>query len=297
MTHSPFGAAMDTNLNINEQLLPNEGKFDDAFFKQFELRHRDQPLQLTDDIKKNYQFPTFYADASCSIAIFHCDYQAAKDMMPDPRMEPVKMTKGRSLVIFSCYEYRNVMNVAPYNEIAMTIPVMSDGGMNVPVLTMLLGDKLKKFGYYVFHMPVTSLENRIRGRKIWGLPKDVETINVNHANGYSTVTSSVNDEKPYIELNIPMQGDAQDFNVKSNLYSVLEGERLTSSTAFSGSFNLTKNMGTLLKKSATSDSATLKLGKGPMADKLKALKIESTAFQFRHSDSINACFDLAHTKA
>ena len=288
---------MDTNLQINEQLIPNEGKFNDAFFQQFKLRPRHEPLKLTDDIEKDYQFPTFYADASCSIAIFHCDYAAAKAMMPDPSMEPVKMTKGRSLVIFSCYEYRNVMNVAPYNEIAMTIPVMSDGGMNLPVLTMLMGDKLKKFGYYVFHMPVTSLENRIRGRKIWGLPKDVESINVKHENQMANVTACVDGQAPYIELNIPMQGAAQVFDVKSNLYSVLQGDRLTSATAFKGSFNLTKNMGTLLKRSAVENTATLKIGPGAMGDKLRALKIEGTAFQFRHANSMNACFDLAHTKA
>lgn len=287
---------MNTNLQITDQLLPNEAQFEDSFFKRFTLRPADAPLQLNDSTSKHYRFPTFYADASCSIAIFHCDYEAAKAMMPDPSMEPVKMTKGRSLVIFSCYEYRNVMNVAPYNEIAMTIPVMSDGGMNLPVLTMLLGDKLKKFGYYVFHMPVTSLENRIRGRKIWGLPKDVERIDVKQDSQFSTIKSSTDGEAPYIELKIPSSGSPQNFDVKSNLYSVLAGNRLTSATQFKGTFNLTKNMGTLFKKSPTVNGATLKLGKGPMADKLRALKIEEHAFQCRYSNSINACFDLAHEK-
>jgi len=287
---------METNLQIIEQMVPNEAQFEDAFFKRFDLRHRETSLQLNDTISKNYLFPTFYANSSCSIAIFHCDYEAAKAMMPDPSMEPVKMTKGRSLVIFSCYEYRNVMNVAPYNEIAMTIPVMSDGGMNIPVLTMLLGDKLKNFGYYVFHMPVTSLENRIRGRKIWGLPKDVERIDIKHKSQFSIIESSVDGEEPYIKLKIPMSGSAKNFDVKSNLYSVLGDSRLTSTTQFKGTFNLTKNMGTLFKKSPSSNSASLKLGKGPMADKLRALKIEDQAFQYRHSNSMNACFDLAHEK-
>jgi len=31
-------------------------------------------------------------------------------MMPHPSMKPVKMPGGRSVVLFSCYEYRNVMN-------------------------------------------------------------------------------------------------------------------------------------------------------------------------------------------
>jgi len=287
---------MDTNLTITEQLVPNEDKFNNDFFKRFNLRHNDAPLQLNDDVSKNYVFPTFYGNASCSIAIFHCDYEAALAMMPSPTMKPVRMTRGRALVIFSCYEYRNVLNVAPYNEIAMTIPVMTDGGMNVPVLSMLLGDKLEKFGYYVFGMPVTSLENRIRGRKIWGLPKNVERLDITHANNVATARASVDGEEPYLELNIPMNGSAQEFDIKSNLYSILEGQRLTSATAFKGKFNITKNMSSLFKKSANTNSASIKIGKGPQADMLRALKIENEAFQFRHCDSMNACFDLAHKK-
>jgi len=287
---------MKPNLSFDETLIDNQDKFGDAFFQQFELRHREAPLQLNDDTSKNYLFPTFYADASCAIAIFHCDYQAAKVMMPVPSMEPVKMFRGRSLVIFSCYEYRNVMNVAPYNEIAMTIPVMTDGGTNIPVLSMLRGDKQNKFGYYVFGMPVTSLENRIRGRKIWGLPKEIERIDITANGQYSNIKAALDGEAPYLELNIPMTGSPQAFDVKSNLYSVLENKRLTSTTQFKGTFNLTRNMGSLFSKSPGGDSASIKLGTGAKADMLRTLKIEGQAFQFRYSNSINACFDLAHTK-
>ena len=287
---------MRPNLLFDDTLIDNEDKFGDPFFQKFELRHREAPLQLNDEVTKNYLFPTYYADASCAIAIFHCDYQAARAMMPAPGMEPIKMLRNRSLVIFSCYEYRNVMNVAPYNEIAMAIPVMTDGGMNIPVLSMLLGDKLKKFGYYVFGMPVTSLENRIRGRKIWGLPKDVERIDITKSGQYSNIKASLDGEDTYLELNIPIKGSPQALDVKSNLYSVLENERLTSATRFRGTFGLTKNMGSLFSKSPGGDSVTIKLGTGVQADMLRALKIEAQAFQFRYSNSINACFDLAHTR-
>lgn len=287
---------MHTNQEISESLVENDEKFNDEFFQRFNLKLSENPLQLTDDIAKHYRFPTFYADASCSMAIFHCDYEAAKALMPDSSMEPVKMTKGRALVIFSCYEYRNVLNVAPYNEIAMTIPVITDGGMNIPVLSMLLGDKQQKFGYYVFHMPVTSLENLLRGRKIWGLPKDVERIDISHNEQYSNTAAYDGGDEPYIQLQIPMKGASQSFDAKSNLYSVLGGDRLTSVTQFKGLFNVTKNMGAVFKKAASENTATIKLGSGPMADKLKALKIEGEAFQFRYCPSINACFDLAHDK-
>ena len=101
---------------------------------------------------------------------------------------------------------------------------------------------------------------------------------------------------PYLELNIPMTGSPQAFDVKSNLYSVLENERLTSATQFKGTFNLTKNMGSLFRETPGGGGETIKLGTGAKADMLRALKIEGQAFQFRYSNSINACFDLAHTK-
>ena len=285
---------MLANDQFTADLMDNEELFSDEFFKRFELRHRPSPLQLSDSISKDYQFPTFYGDASCAIAIFHCDYEAAKSMMPHPSMEPVKMTKGRSLVIFSCYEYRNVMNVAPYNEIAMTIPVVVNGGMNVPVLTMLLGDKLKNFGYHVFHMPVTSLENRIRGRKIWGLPKTLENIHIETQGSSSVIKASVGDQPPYFQLTVPTDGSAQSFDVSSNLYSVLDGHRLKSETNFKGNFKLNKNMGALLKRDAlaTEGESSLVLGEGEEADRLRKLKIEATPFQTRYTPSMNACFDL-----
>ena len=286
---------MQANAQFSEELLANDDLFNDEFFQRFDLRYRDTPLKLTDDISKNYRFPTFYGDATCAIAIFHCDYAAAKRMMPHPSMEPVKMTKGRSLVIFSCYEYRNVMNVAPYNEIAMTIPVVVDGAMNIPVLTMLLGDKSKSFGYHVFHMPVTSLENRIRGRKIWGLPKELETIQISTEEDVATIKASVDGDAPYFQLKVPTEGTPQSFDMTSSLYSVLDGHRLQSDTNFKSTFNINKNMGAILKTSETltaGGNATLSLGEGHIADQLRALKIETVPFQTRYSASMNACFDL-----
>ena len=112
---------------------------------------------------------------SCAIGIFLCDYDAAQGLMIAPDINPIKMPYNRSLVIFSAYQYKNVYNIKPYNEIAMTIPIMAKAKFSPPILPMLLSSYFKKFGYYVFSMPVTSYENELRGHKIWGYlknPKD-----------------------------------------------------------------------------------------------------------------------------
>jgi hypothetical protein len=173
---------MRPSFDFDEKVLDNADKFQDEFYKRFKLRHAPQPLQLNDKIAKNYLFPTFYGDVTSAIAIFFCSYSKAEKIMLHPKIKPVNMTKGRSLVVFSCYGYKNILGVAPYNEIAMTIPVLVDPAVNIPILPMLMKG-FPRFGYYVFSMPVTSLENQIRGVKIWGLPKVVQEIDIHEDHG------------------------------------------------------------------------------------------------------------------
>jgi hypothetical protein len=169
---------MKATRTINPELFDNSDFFSDPFFRRFQLSKRSQPLQLTESISKDYSFPTFYGNVTCSQAIFLCNHEKACELMPHPKMKPISMLGGRSLIAAASYIYRDVLNVTPYNEIALTIPVMIDPLVNVPVLPILV-ERFKKFGYYVFSMPVTSQENQIRGKKIWGLPKAVQDIDIN----------------------------------------------------------------------------------------------------------------------
>jgi len=282
---------MKPTMEFGEKFLQNEDKFQDDFFKRFQLRHAPAPLQLNDQVTKNYRFPTFYGDVTCAIAIFLCSYSKAEKMMLHPRIKPVKMTRGRSLVVFSCYEYKNVMDVAPYNEIAMTIPIMVDPGFNIPVAPMIL-PIFKNFGYYVFSMPVTSLENQIRGVKIWGLPKVVQEIAIREEGGDCITTAIEESGQPYLEVCVPMAGKPTQFDVSSYLYTRRGHDFFQSQTNFLATFNVNKFMGVLIKKNARPDRQYLKLHDTPSGRILKDLEIEAHPFQFRFARHLNSCFDL-----
>ena len=286
---------MKPNKEINAEMLSNEDMFGDKFFKRFKLRHAPEPLKLNDEVSKNYLFPTFYGDVTCAIAIFLCDYKKAKAIMPHPKIKPVKMSMGRSIVAFSCYIYRNVMNVAPYNEIAMTIPVMVDPVVNVPVLPMVL-DVFKEFGYYVFGMPVTSYENQIRGNKIWGLPKVTQEIDISEQDGDCVALAKEETGETYLELRVPTSGKPEKFDVTSNLYSRLDNKLLQSETNFKATFNVTKHMNLLFKKNAKPDREYIKIGDTESARVLRELDIEEHPFQLRFARSMNSCFDLPNPK-
>ncbi|MBI3557854.1 MAG: acetoacetate decarboxylase family protein [Deltaproteobacteria bacterium] len=285
---------MKANTEIVDRMPDNADKFLDPFFKRFELRHAPQPLQLNERVTKNYRFPTLYSDVTCAIGIFMCDYQQAKAILPHPGLRPVRMTKGRSLVVFSCYEYKNVMNVLPYNEISMMIPVLNEPKLDLPILPMVAAGFFPSMGYYVFSMPVTSKENQLRGNKIWGLPKVTEDIDVTEDRGDCVTVAHDSDGAAYFELRVPMAGAPSKFDVSTNLYSKLENRFLTSRTNFTASFNVNKHMGVLFKKGAKPDRPYLKLGNSPRSTLLRGLEIEEQPFQFRYAKHMNAAFDLPY---
>jgi hypothetical protein len=280
---------MRPNTRIEPGLVDNLSHFDHPFFKRFTVRPAPAPLALAEGVSKTYSFPTFYADVTCAIAIFLCDYRRAQAMMPHPSMRPVRMPRGRAVVLLSCYEYKKVMNIAPYNEIAMTIPIMV-GGPAPPLLPLVMN--FKKKGYYVFSMPVTSLENQIRGTRIWGLPKIVETIDISIDNGRCTTIARDDAGDAYFELTVPTTGSAKHFDETGHLYTLHDGKLLKSRTCFAGDFNVTTNPSLLWRKGRPAAAPALTLGSSPRADVLRNLEIEETAFQFRYASGMNSCFDL-----
>lgn len=282
---------MKPNLVIDPVLLDNADAFTDEFFRRFAPRPAGRPLELADGIAKDYLFPTLYGDVTCAMAVFLCPYERAERLMPHPRIRPVRMTRGRSLVLLSCYEYRKVLGVPPYNEIAMTIPVMVDPRLDVPVLPMLLGG-FKSFGYYVFSMPVTSLENRVRGREIWGLPKEVQEIEIFEDAGDCITICRESSGEPYFTLRVPTTGTPTLFDLSSNLYTRLGDRLLQSRTSFRATFNVRRNLGVLLRTRAEPDREYLVLGDTPSGRALRELEIEPCPFQLRFARGMSSAFDL-----
>jgi hypothetical protein len=283
---------MQPNFEFGPELLDNTAKFSDPFFNRFTLRQAQRPLQLTDRIAKHYRFPTLYADVTCAIGIFHCSYERARAILPHPRLVPVRMPRGRALAVFSCYEYRNVMNVPPYNEIAMTIPVLAAPRLDVPVLPMLASRLFPEFGFYVFSMPVTSLENQIRGNKIWGLPKVTQAIDIQTRGGDCVTVAKDESGDPYFELRVPIRGTKTAFDVRTQLFSQLDGRMLQSETFFKASFQVTKFMTQLVTRGKPPRREYLKIGSGATATMLRQLDIEPHPFQLRFARHMNSAFDL-----
>jgi len=280
--------------DIDPALLANRDEFDNPFFRRFALRTAPAPLVLPGGLAKDYLFPTLYGDVTCAHAIFMCPWERAYSVMPHPLMKPVRMPGGRALVAFSCYVYRKVLGVAPYNEIAMTVPILVDPDIEVPVLPMLW-PSFPGFGYHVFSMPVTSLENQVRGQRIWGLPKVVQDIDIEDRDGDCVTRAFDDDGNPYFELRVPTTGSPTAFDQSAWLYTRLGDRCLRGRTCFAGTFQVRKRMDLLWKRGAKPDREYLVLSGSPAADVLRGLEIEPVPFQLRYAGRMSSCFDLPDT--
>lgn len=282
---------MKPTTDIDPAMFSNDDKFGHAFFDRFEMHHRGEPLDLGGGVRKDYLFPALYGDVTCAIAIFLCDYDGARSILPDPAMTPVRMPRGRAVVAFSNYIYRNVRGVAPYNEIAMTIPIQYDTKWTLPVLPMLWSDA-PGFGYYVFGMPVTSEENRIRGCDIWGLPKRTHRIDIDV--GPEVCTTNAIDEQgnSYLRLNVPVKGKPKSFDESSWVYSQLDGRTVRGLTTFAGEFHVNMNTDALVRRDARPDQSYIEIGEGGFARELRRLGIEKRPLQTRFAMTMNSAFGL-----
>ena len=266
-------------------LLANDDKFQDTFFKRFNLKKRS--IRLNTDIEKEYYFPTLYGDVTCCQAIFLCSLDAAKALMPHPSVRPVRALKNHAVMAVSCYEYKNVLGIPPYNEIAFTIAVNVEKKKD-SVLLPLMRNSFS--GYFVFSMPVTSRENCLRGNVIWGLPKVTQEIDIDAAGGEVLVRAFENGEE-YFRLRVPKKGKPTPMDETTWLFPKLDGVVHKAQTNFKGDFLIAKNLSVLLNPAKVPAEPYVSIGDTPCGQSLKNLQVCPTPLQTRYVEHMNACFD------
>ena len=270
---------------FDKTLLANEDKFQDQFFKRFRLKKRK--IRLTNNIEKEYDFPTFYGDVTCCQAIFLCSLDAAAALMPHPSVRPVRALKKHAVMAVSCYEYKNVQGIPPYNEIAFTIAVDVEKKKS-PVLLPLMRNSYS--GYFVFSMPVTSRENCIRGNVIWGLPKVTQEIDI-YVSGNEALVKAYENGTEYFSLRVPKKGKETPMDETTWLFPKLNGVVHRAQTNFKGDFLIAKNLGVLLNPGKVPAKPFLTIGDTPCGKALKDLRLSPMPLQLRYVEHMAACFD------
>jgi hypothetical protein len=90
---------------------------------------------------------------------------------------------GTAIISFAAFEYCEIADVAPYNEFGIMVPVLYEPALNIRGLPLLFPHRFRRFGLYIYHLPVTTQEAYDFWVEIWGYPKFVAEISFEDIGG------------------------------------------------------------------------------------------------------------------
>lgn len=125
----------------------------------------------------NVDLPVLYYDVSYVCAYFLCDREPVEEILTGTRLNPVLVSRGRTIAGIACFEYRDT-SIGAYNEVGLAVPVVPDGVKvpSIPMADLLKQPKQRTVGFKVIDLPVTTAAANSAGREIWGYPKFVSDI-------------------------------------------------------------------------------------------------------------------------
>ena len=118
-----------------------------------------------------FDLPTLYQDVSVRQLLFWVDYARALPKLEGTGLTPIEMQQGKTIAMLIFYNYRRVLDVDPYEEIALAIPAdLASAKKGTRKMRTLFGIQLIPSGIsgYVLELPVTTAQACAGGRELWG---------------------------------------------------------------------------------------------------------------------------------
>ncbi len=133
----------------------------------------DQVDVMMGDFKA--KLPLFYRRGRGFSAVFPAPLWRVRQALPDRRFVPAQLAPGVAAVQMAAFEYYDV-DIPPYNEFAMCIPLVSSSFQPLPVYNTLRQMLRMEYDVYFHHLPVTTEVAMRGGIDFYGFPKFLASI-------------------------------------------------------------------------------------------------------------------------
>ena len=279
---------MQPQLNIPDQLLNNGHLFEDDFFRSRPLSRPDTSLLLPNGKHRQYQFPTYFNEVNFNAGIFFANYQKVNEQLPES-LRPVSVPNGRAMVVFASYHYGQIHEMPSYNEVLVMVPVLHKS-VSIPLIPPLLNN-YPGMGYFILALPMTNLENQLRGQQFWGLPKSLHGVTIDQK-VQACVTGIKSEGVLDFEFTISSHGVNKILEKRNFIYAMKDGQLIRFESHFSGEITSGTNWAALINNSNKGSLGSLELGESELGRKLADLEVSPIAFQTRHCANLKSCLYL-----
>ena len=232
----------------------------DAFF--------NVPMETVKTSQGDVQLPILYYDLSFMMAFFWVEPDDVSPILSGAGLKPVTILNGKTIAGLAFYEYRNT-GVGSYNEVGLAIAALPWEKFSpwFPALELLMPLKMRRMGFHVIDLPVTTKEADAAGREIWGYPKFVTEIPLTFRSDYFSgkVMDPQDPKMPIFSLDGKIGKGLQLPAFQMNTYTVLNDKRIKTFIDVRGSFQYFLNTNFKLQVGTSSHH---------MAQNLKLLKLD-----------------------
>lgn len=227
--------------------------------------------------------PLRYKNWKWMMATYAVPVSQIENILP-AKLKPILISPKTALISFGVLEYPNVSALKPYDEWLISIPVEYDPSVSIPLLPLAYNPLFpysvyKKGGNYIYHLPVTTAESQQAGKEIWGFPKVLRQIKCTE-NLTSKSCDLIHNGETVMSLQvekIDTNDDKREFAYCA--YTEKDKQLLRTCLIANGNYNYS-----IFAK------ASIKFGKGIIANKMRHLQIEYTnplqVFRAENLDSI-----------
>jgi hypothetical protein len=227
---------------------------------------------------REVRLPCVVRDASVGAASWIVPAAAARRLLPGPELEVAEVLPGRALLGIALVDYRD-NDLGDYDEVSIGVFARPRGQRaGLPWLGSALDLARGRLGVYIRHLPVNQSFTCEAGRRIWGYPKTVQTIELT-LSGDRMHGRLVYDGEHALTLSLPRRGARTLPERELVSYAYVEGvaHRIPATQGAEG-------FGVRL------GGAALELGSGPVADELRSLGLPKRALMTTWMERMHAAF-------
>lgn len=88
-------------------------------------------------------------------------------ILPSKQFKPLSIIPNKTLLCITFFNYSDSI-VGPYREIAISVPVIKNGGFNLPVLPIFFPKLFSSFGFYALKLLMSSRDACTHSEEIFG---------------------------------------------------------------------------------------------------------------------------------
>lgn len=240
---------------------------------------RSEPVELSTGVRIG--LPVRYYAWSAIMAHFPVPTAAVRKLLPTNKLKPVQLRPGKAILCMAAMEYRQIADVAPYNEFGIMVPVLYEPTINILGLPLFFPHWFRRFGLYVHHLPVTTQAAYDFGVEIWGYPKIVAEISFEDVGDMRRCRLRA-DGKDIVTLELKkVATKARPMNFYS--YTVKDGQLLRTLIQTQGHFGIARLRG----------GASYTLGDHPISEELRALGMSRTPVECIFADQVQSMLHRA----